>query len=197
MQKTVKVVDEVGNRYEATYVKRAQGLVKNGRARFIDDETICLSRPPSNLEDNNMTDIDKNEAVVVNKETEIPSETAATKYTLEYALELIELISKDNKHIYEALDVLKGLKSTGPGDVGTEEQSKAIANVVKCRETTNQQLIAFYEKIVEDLKPKNVIDENQKFLDWVRTCIEAEGVGERRPISAYIELYSAMRTMFS
>ena len=55
MEKTVQVVDEVGNRYEATFPKRAKGLVKNGRARFIGENRICLVRPPDqNLEERTM-----------------------------------------------------------------------------------------------------------------------------------------------
>ena len=47
MEKNIIVVDEQGNQYEATYPKRAKGLVKNGRARFVDEHTICLACPPS------------------------------------------------------------------------------------------------------------------------------------------------------
>ena len=36
-------------------MKRAKGLVKNGRARFINENTICLACPPKEyLEDNKM-----------------------------------------------------------------------------------------------------------------------------------------------
>ena len=41
IEKNVIVVDEQGNEYEATYPKRARGLVKNGRARFIGENKIC------------------------------------------------------------------------------------------------------------------------------------------------------------
>ena len=47
--KNVNVVDSQGNKYEATYPKRAQGLVKKGRARFIDENTICLACPPNDI----------------------------------------------------------------------------------------------------------------------------------------------------
>lgn len=47
---TIAVIDEAGNRYEATYLKRARGLVKNGRARFIDDHTIVLACPPNQID---------------------------------------------------------------------------------------------------------------------------------------------------
>ena len=50
--KNVIVVDEQGNEYKATYLKRAKGLVKHGRARFISENKICLACPPNiNLED--------------------------------------------------------------------------------------------------------------------------------------------------
>ena len=62
IEKNIIVVDEQGNEYEATYPKRAKGLVKNGRARFIDENTICLACPPSDniLEDNKMSAYNEN-----------------------------------------------------------------------------------------------------------------------------------------
>ena len=55
--KNISVVDEQGNEYEATYPKRARGLVKSGRARFLSENKICLACPPDKiLEDNEMTD---------------------------------------------------------------------------------------------------------------------------------------------
>jgi len=46
MEKNVTVTDVFGIVYGATYPKRAKGLVKNGRARFVDDHTVCLVCPP-------------------------------------------------------------------------------------------------------------------------------------------------------
>lgn len=46
IEKSVGVVDEQGNRLEPTYPKRAKGLVKKGRARYIDVNTICLIACP-------------------------------------------------------------------------------------------------------------------------------------------------------
>jgi hypothetical protein len=43
IEKNICVIDESGNEYEATYPKRADGLVKKGRARFVDNKTICLN----------------------------------------------------------------------------------------------------------------------------------------------------------
>lgn len=43
MTKNVTVTDETGKYIGATYPKRARGLVRNGRARYVDDCTIRLS----------------------------------------------------------------------------------------------------------------------------------------------------------
>lgn len=56
MTKNIAVIDEQGNQYEATYLKRAKGLVKSGRARFVDEKTICLARPPDKSEDKTMSE---------------------------------------------------------------------------------------------------------------------------------------------
>ena len=63
IEKNVRIFDEQGNEYEATYPKRAKGLVKNGRARFVDENKICLACPPDKiLEENNMSNsISKNQ----------------------------------------------------------------------------------------------------------------------------------------
>lgn len=50
MEKYVAVIDEDGSFLEATYPRRARGLVKKGRARFVDEEetTICLIKEEDN-----------------------------------------------------------------------------------------------------------------------------------------------------
>ena len=64
IEKNIIVVDEQGNEYEATYPKRAKGLVKSGRARFVDENKICLACPPKDyLEDNNMSENIKSESL--------------------------------------------------------------------------------------------------------------------------------------
>ncbi|MBR2474305.1 MAG: hypothetical protein IKB51_04685 [Clostridia bacterium] len=55
IEKNIVVVDEQGNILEATYPKRASGLVKKGRARFISENMICLACPPEKMEENKMS----------------------------------------------------------------------------------------------------------------------------------------------
>ena len=76
-------------------------------------------------------------------------------------------IQKDNSHIFDALKQLESVKSEGPGDIGAEEKAKAIANVVKCRETTNQRLVDFYEKAYFDCITKENANRQEK-IDTIK-----------------------------
>ena len=165
IEKNVIVVDEQGNEYEATYPKRAKGLVKNGRARFVAENKICLACPPNeNLEDKDMSE---NTTTIENAQ-----ETKSIEITVEYALAQIEKILADTQHIQEALYALRDVQSKGPGDVGAQGTAMSIANVVKYREETNQQLLAFYREMYNELKIEKANTEvdpavRQQFLDFV------------------------------
>ncbi len=126
------VVDEQGNVYEATYPKRAKGLVKNGRARFVDENKICLACPPDRfLEENKMNE---------------------NKLTVKDIFETIGALKSESFHIGEALKQLESVRSEGPGDIGAQARANAIVDVVKCRETTLQQMLALYSKMYDDIQ---------------------------------------------
>lgn len=181
-QKTVRVTDEAGGEYEATYPKRARGLVKHGRARFTDESqtAIILTCPPNqhmNLEDNTMNEQINN---IENTEV-IENETVATeKYTYEYALRQIELITNQTDHIHLAISELGRLENEGtPCGGSAKSVAEGIADVVRCRETTAQKLIDFYAKMYEDLKPRTTVQQadRSEFMNWVRDCIAASEPG--------------------
>ena len=157
IEKNVIVVDEQGNEYEATYPKRAKGLVKNGRARFIDEHTICLACPPhTKTEDDFMS------------ENIAATETVTTsKYTIEYILEQMEKIAADTSYLHNAIQ-----ECTNPiGGDSLGELAIGLGNMIEAREHTNQQLISFYKEIYHDLKPTvlsgkdKVIHETLKILE--------------------------------
>ena len=157
IEKNVIVVDENGNEYEATYPKRAKGLVKNGRARFIDENTICLACPPNNTEDKIMSENKKADSTInktSNEIADVKAELPSEKLTIDYILGKLEEISVGQAFATDAILELGKMKSGGPGDVGTQEQAKAVGEIIKAREATNQKLIALYEKMYDDLKPK-------------------------------------------
>ena len=155
IEKNIIVVDEQGNYYEATYPKRAKGLVKNGRARFIDENTICLACPPYDMEDNNMSNNTENMAM----ETK-PTE----KLTMDYVLEQIEKIATEKEYLHDAISELGKINSVGPGDIGAQDKAHALAVVVQSREETNQRLLSLYEKMYDDLKSQSMPSEKERLV---------------------------------
>ena len=147
IEKNIIVVDEFGNRYEATYPKRAKGLVKNGRARFISENTICLACPPINkLEEQTMTD------------NRTDMENTTVEYSIPYILKQIAAIQQETYYLNEAIDKLSKMSDGdsgvpgAPGNYQGKAKAMAFETIVQCRETTNQQLLRMYEKMYDDLK---------------------------------------------
>ena len=135
MPKTIAVVDEQGNTYEATYPKRAKGLVKKGRARFVSESMICLVRPPK-WEDQRMSN----------------------PLTIEMIFEQLTKIAESSAIMERSLQSLECMTSTdistqpySPGDIAGQARAEAVAAIFNARETTNQQLIRLYEKMYDDL----------------------------------------------
>ena len=137
IEKNIRVVDERGNEYEATWPRRARGLVKNGRARFISEDTICLACPPNtNLEDTEMNE---------------------NKVELSWLLQQIAAIQSDTEYLKDGLNQLfqMGVGDSGesysPGNILGKAKADALASMIQGRETTNQRLLRLYEKMYDDL----------------------------------------------
>ncbi len=101
MEKNIFVVDEQGLRYGVTYPKRAKGLVKNGRARYVDQTTICLTCPP----DLNLESINMNESASVTNSSAVNKTSTAIveneNYTIPYILKQLEQITADTGYILQ------------------------------------------------------------------------------------------------
>lgn len=148
IEKNIIVVDEQGNEYEATYPKRAKGLVKNGRARFIDENKICLACPPDIISEDNMEDKNVNVQEDIKAAAHAPDDASLT--VAEIVASIKELMNS-NGYLLQALESLESTPpAQGPGDIAGAERAKAIADVVRCRETTNQQALRIYEKMYDD-----------------------------------------------
>ena len=157
IEKNIIVVDEQGNYYEATYPKRAKGLVKNGRARFINENTICLACPPHDMEDNNMSN-----------NTE--------KLTMDYVLGQIEKIATETEYLHNTISELGKTNSGGPGDIGAQARAQAFEEIVRNRETTNQKLLSLYEKMYDDLKPQDRPTERERLIGMMLGKLENPNV---------------------
>ncbi len=131
MTKNIIVVDENGKKYGTTYLKRAKGLVKQGRARFLARNMLCLACPPEqNLEDNDMSE-----------------------QTIENKMMENEIVGNGTVD-----EVPVKLRQMEPNGDGARTKAIALGDIVKCRETTNQQLLQFYGKMYDDLKEPGAVD---------------------------------------
>ena len=90
IEKNIIVVDKQGNTLEATYPKRAKGLVKKGRARFVSGNVICLACPPENLEENAMSNNVSNIDLVI--ENLVAAETERTEKELKEYKEKLQTV---------------------------------------------------------------------------------------------------------
>lgn len=162
--KNVIVVDEQGNEYEATYPKRAKGLVKNGRARFIDENKICLACPPDKFSEDKMEDKNvsmQEEAAKITEIAEVADSaevaeatTADRSLTAKEILDAIQkLIFYNTSYMSEAMQSLENLPMSNDDEdivAYASNMAESIADVVRCRETTNQQALRLYEKMYDD-----------------------------------------------
>ncbi len=152
------VVDEFGKEYEATYPKRARGLVKHGRARFIGENQICLTCPPNmETEDNEMSENVKTNTTASAAPQSAPIPPIPQKdnpVTVKYILEQMEKIQSQTEYLFRAIEAVK---SDSDGGVG-------VGNIVEEREKTNRQLLAFYERMYEDIKRERVQEQKESIL---------------------------------
>lgn len=138
MTKNISVIDTQGNIYEATYPKRAKGLVKKGRARFVDDTTICLARPPYHTEDDIMEE---------DKTIQLVSESGGVHVDEAYVIAKIEQIMAGTELLRKTLEILENGPMNGEAVMG-------ISNMIEARERTNREMISFLRYIVDcRLKP--------------------------------------------
>ena len=70
------------------------------------------------------------------------------KFSMDYVLEQIEKIASQTEHLGQVIGAVGGLERSENLDasqlMGLEAKIDALKDVVKCRETTNQQLLRFY-----------------------------------------------------
>ena len=160
--KNISVVDSQGNMYEATYPKRAQGLVKKGRARFIDENTICLACPPNEY----LEDIEMSENKNINKEAieAVAEEPKKFQITKEYVLGKIDELTKQ----LESVEKVAGRIADVSDEIDTDEpeiaeywsevctsKASAIRDVFTHREENLRKLIEYYIGLSNDLKSNN------------------------------------------
>ena len=75
------------------------------------------------------------------------------KVELSWLLQQIAAIQSDTDYLYQTIQQLAemGVGESGeagsPGDVMGQAKAEALGDIVRCRETTNQQLLDIYKRI--------------------------------------------------
>ncbi len=145
IEKNIIVVDENGTLLESTWLKRANGLVKKGRARWLDEQTICLACPPEQREDNKMENSKQAETV-----TEcIPEAKSVGGLTIEGLLDRMDAVRKEMLFMNELLSTMERITNQG-GEDDAGHIAEATSQAFIARETTCQQQLRFLEKIYND-----------------------------------------------
>ena len=150
IEKNVIVVDEQGNEYEATYPKRAKGLVKNGRARFVDENKICLACPPDKiLEEEKMEE---------NKLT-------AKEIFVQLTILQKQLTENSQTSLHRLGDALSTFESENV-EVSCDQIAE-VCDVFKTRELTLLKMLEMYEKMYDDVQ-----NEETKKVNLVKSAFD-------------------------
>lgn len=160
--KDIIVVDRFGNEYTSTYAKRAIGLVKKGRAHWIDGNTICLVCPPDeiNLEDHNMNNkaetMNTIDAVCASKETESNKESVTAVLTAMDILSRIDAIIAQGDQLQNVVTQIQNIpvNESPVGGYDGQGRAEAIRSIYFARETTNQKMIEFLNRMYDDIALK-------------------------------------------
>ena len=147
IEKNIIVVDGNGTVFEPTWLKRANGLVKKGRARWLDENTICLACPPEQMEDNKMENSKQTEVIT---EHGTDAENARPGgLTVENLLERMDAIRQEMLSMKELAGTMEAISKQGDDDYAGHI-AEATSQAFIARETTCQQQLRFLERIYSD-----------------------------------------------
>ena len=148
-------MDELGKEYTSTYAKRANGLVKNGRARWLDGNTICLVCPPDtlNLEDNNMSNKADNMENMTGVCEKAESRTENLSTNVADILSRIDMIIVQGNTLKDVVMQIQNIpiNDSPLGGEDGAQRARAINNIYSAREATNQKLIDLLEKMYNNI----------------------------------------------
>ena len=147
IEKNIIVVDENGTVFESTWLKRANGLVKKGRARWLDEQTICLACPPEQMEDNEMEN-NKQTEVIPEHGTE-PANAGPGGLTVESLLDRMDAVRQEMLSMKDLAGTMETIANQG-GEDDAGHIAEATSQAFIARETTCQQQLRFLERIYND-----------------------------------------------
>ena len=125
----------------------------------------------------------ENEALNETEREEIISEILqneanylSAKYSIEYALEQIEKIQEDGRDLTAIINKIA---------FSSDDKVDSIRHMLTVRETTNQKLIGFYQKMIDDLNHSKTNPEKaakqSEFMNFTLECIKSSKPGVIMP----------------
>lgn len=202
--------DENGNELEPTWPKRARGLVKSGRARFVSDDTIILTSSedakrtlPPEMEDIKMPETAYNDtetAVTVigdapRAEGEDIGSTGPSlpQITVREILDRIDALVRDQSGLRDALDRIQLIGSGGgdqpgsPGDIAGQAKAQGIADMLRARETTIQKTLDFYMQVYRDLQPNDELNHRTADLGMINEAVIQLASIDTETVGVYLD----------
>ena len=119
----IKVIDVQGHYLHDTYERRAKGLVKKGRASYINECTICIGSTSG-------------------------KESYMEQMTKEEILKEIDEMLKHQDYFKMAMDTIEKIPADMDKEL-VEQRMIAVMNIVKEKETTNQKLIDLWTQMYQ------------------------------------------------
>ena len=176
MEKNVTVVDEQGHVYGATYPKRAKGLVKNGRARFVDENTICLACPPNQI----LEDTEMSENINITKNTNENAVLTEKEIFDQIVLLQKQLTEQSYTSLYRLGEALSNARGEGEDVPLSDEQVSNVCAVFAQREETLNQMLRMYQQMYDNLQqerlkstPLSEDEKRKQYLDFVVQATES------------------------
>lgn len=124
--KQIMVLDAHGELLHPTYARRAKGLLRKGRATYIDEDHIKLCNPMTQKECSRMETLEMNDI-----------------------LKRMDAIQGDTAYLHKALMTLEKVPYDC-SDIQATARCEAAATIVKEREATNRELLSFLKEMYQN-----------------------------------------------
>ena len=107
--------------------------------------------------------------------TAADGEKKQNKYSLNYFFEQIEKIESQSASFERTLREVCQMEVVGPTDIAGSTKVQAISEMIRSRETTNQQLLSFYTSCANsiigkmaNITPDQPVKRFEEFAAWLK-----------------------------
>lgn len=184
--KNINVIDEYNRKYESTYPKRARGLVKKGRARFIDETTICLVTSPGYLAEGSDTQED---GARIGSQENFTFEKGMSLYGKD---SVIEMTYTENNINETKETVQKGSEVTDDiyGNVTVEYILQKISEISSCSDYIQKMFNTFESIDFEGMDDPDIAEQIESALSSVAQVAILKEQTNLRILMLYEKIYN-------